>query len=221
MNKKRKFTVKDAYAISTPADSVRLYGDWADSYDTGFVKDTGYILHLGVAELFLKQQPLINGTVLDVGCGTGLVGVRLRQGGIELIDGIDISPQMLAVSGKKKTDDGLPIYRNLITADLTKKLDIPDNQYAGLISAGTFTQGHLGPDALDELWRVTAPGTQCTIGIKTTHFETMSFDKKLSADVANGKITKPELIERNIYSAETDNLEHASDTVLVVICQIM
>lgn len=221
MSKKRKISVDDAYAISTPADNVRLYGEWADTYDLEFVESIGYVLHLRVAGLLLKQRSLINGAVLDVGCGTGIVGVSLREGGIEVIDGIDISPQMLAVAGKKETNDGIPVYRNLIAADLTKKLDIPDSQYAGLISAGTFTHGHLGADSLDELWRVAKPGAHCAISVRSTHFEAMSFDEKLSIDVANGKITKPALVEVNIYSAETDNLEHASDTVLVVVCQIM
>ena len=152
MSKKQKLNVDDAYALKTPADSVRLYGEWADTYDSDFIESVGYVVYLRIAELLLQQRSLINGAVLDVGCGTGIVGVNLREGGIEVVDGIDISPQMLAEAGKKKTKIGAPVYRNLIAADLTKSLDIPDSQYAGLISAGTFTHGHLGPDLLYELW---------------------------------------------------------------------
>ena len=155
-----------------------------------------------------------------MGCGTGIVGVCLRAGGIEIIDGIDISPPMLAEAGKKKTKDGVPVYRNLIAADLTQKLDIPDAQYAGLISTGTFTHGHLGPDSLDELWRVAAPGAQCAIGVRSTHYESAGFGEKLSADVANGTITQPKLVEVNMYSTQTDNPEHASDKALIVVCQL-
>jgi len=158
VSKKPKFNVDDAYAIETPDDSVRLYGEWADTYDSGFVEREGYVVYLRVAEIFLRQRSLISGAVLDVGCGTGILGVELRQGGIETIDGIDISPPMLAEAGKKRSKDDVLVYRNLVDADLTKTLDLPDNHYAGLVSAGTFTHGHLGPEPLDELWRVEAPG---------------------------------------------------------------
>ena len=221
MSEKPKFDVDDAYAIETPADSVRLYGEWADIYDTDFVEREGYVVFLHVAELLLGQRSLINGAVLDVGCGTGIVGTCLREGGIEVVDGIDISPPMLAEAGNKKTKDGLPVYRRLIAADLTNTLDIPDSQYAGLISAGTFTHGHLGPDSLDELWRVGAPGAQCAIGVRSTHYESADFGGKLSGDVAEGTITKPKLVEVKMYSEQTRNLEHAGDTALIVVCQIL
>ena len=221
MSKKRKINIDDAYAIKTPADNVRLYGEWADTYDSDFVESEGYVYHLRVAELLVRQRSLINGAVLDVGCGTGIFGVSLREGGIEVVDGIDISPQMLAEAGKKKTKDDFPVYRRLVAADLTKRLDIPDSQYAGLISAGTFTHGHLGPDSLDELWRVAAPGALCAIGIRSTHYESMDFGEKLSVDVAKGTITKPDIVEVNMYSAQTGNLEHASDKALIVVCRIV
>ena len=221
MNKKRKFNVDDAYALETPADSVRLYGAWADTYDAEFVASSGYLAYLRVAEILLRQRSLISGAVLDVGCGTGIVGVRLREGGIKFIDGIDISPPMLAEAGKKKTEDGEPVYRSLIAADLAEPLDIADNQYGGLISAGTFTHGHLGPDSLDELWRVATSGARCAIGVRTTHYESMDFAAKLAVDVANGTIRKPDLVEINMYSAETNNLEHANDKAFVVVCQVV
>lgn len=221
MSEKRKISVDDAYAVETPADNIRLYADWADTYDSDFVASKGYVYHLRVAEILVRQRSLINGAVLDVGCGTGTVGVSLRDGGIEVVDGIDISPQMLAECSKKKTSDETPAYRKLMQADLTKPLNIPDSQYAGLVSAGTFTHGHLGPGVLDKLWRLGAPSALCAIGINLRHYESMGFGERLSADVINGTITKPELIEVDIYSAQSGNLEHASDKALIVVCQIV
>ncbi len=221
MSKKRKLNVDDAYALETPADSVRLYREWADTYEMDFVASSGYVVYLRVAELMIRRRSQINGPVLDVGCGTGIVGASLRAGGIEVIDGIDISPPMLAEAANKKTEGGSPVYRDLIAADLTKTLDIPDNKYAGLISAGTFTHGHLGPDSLDELWRVAAPGAQCAIGIRTTHYEAMDFGGKLSADVVKGTITQPDLVEVKMYSEQADNPKHADDKAFIVVCQLV
>ncbi len=221
MSKNRKLNVDDAYALETPADSIRLYGEWADTYDTAFVESSGYVVYQRVAELMLAQRSLIKGAVLDVGCGTGIVGECLREGGIDVVDGVDISQPMLSEAGEKKTKDGRPVYRNLIAADLTKRLDIPDNQYAGLISAGTFTHGHLGPDSLDELWRVAAPGAVCAIGVRDTHYEAAGFGEKLAADVDQGTITEPRIVEANLYSAEASNPEHAKDMVWIVVCEIL
>ncbi len=57
MSKKPKFNVDDAYAVKTPADSVRLYGDWADTYDSEFVEPAGYVAYLRVAELLIDSDP--------------------------------------------------------------------------------------------------------------------------------------------------------------------
>lgn len=221
MSKKPKLNVDDAYALETADDSVRLYGEWADTYDSAFVRSTGYVVYQRVAELLLQQRSLINGAVLDVGCGTGIVGVCLREGGIEVVDGVDISAPMLAEAGKKKTKDDDPVYRKLIAADLTKRLDMPDNQYAGLISAGTFTHGHLGPDSLDELWRVAAAGAVCAIGVRDTHYKSMDFAEKLSIDFAAGTISKPDIAVVDMYSAQACDPAHADDKALIVICQIL
>ena len=219
MTKKRKLNVEDAYALRTPADSIHLYGEWASTYDSDFVGSSAYVLYRHIAEVFLHEQSSINGAVLDVGCGTGVVGECLRACGVAEVDGIDISQPMLTEAARKKTGNGDRVYRKLIAADLTKKLDIADNQYAGLISAGTFTHGHLGPGSLDELWRVAAPGAICAIGIRSTHFESLKFGEKLADDVQNRIITKPKLVEVRIYSEEADSSEHADDKACVVVCQ--
>ncbi|MDH3532128.1 MAG: class I SAM-dependent methyltransferase [Gammaproteobacteria bacterium] len=220
MSENKILNVDDAYALETPEDSVRLYGEWAPDYDSGFVERVGYVLFRRVAEQFARHADRVHGAVLDVGCGTGSVGACLRESGIETIDGIDISPEMLVEAGKKKTTNGDPVYRNLIQADLTTTLDIADDQYAGLVSAGTFTHGHLGPGPLDELWRVAVPGAQCAIGVRSTHYESAGFARKLAAAVAAGTITEPKLVEVDLYTAETPNREHANDKALVVVCQI-
>lgn len=215
----QKIDLNRAYSLKTPADSKRLYADWADTYDSDFIESRGYVYHLRVVELFVNEDPQIKGPVLDVGCGTGIVGVALRDHGIEVVDGIDISPEMIAKSCDKKTEAGGSIYRNLIEADLSKSIDIEDNVYAGLISAGTFTHGHLGPESLDELWRVTAPGGVCVVGINAKHYDLLGFGDKIADDVANSRITNPEFSDVQIYSSESDESEYADDTALIVVCR--
>jgi len=220
VGEKKPFNVDDAYALETPGDSIQLYGDWAETYDSDFVAATGYIAYQLVAQHLAHNRALIDGPVLDVGCGTGMVGVSLRKGGFKVIDGLDISRPMLTEAGKKMTAEGDPVYRNLISADLTRDIDVPDDQYAALVSAGTFTHGHLGPDSLDEMWRVAAPGAWCVIAVRTTHFDAANFSEKLQSDVAAGMITEPDLTEIQMYSANSDNPDHAFDKAYVVMCQL-
>ena len=221
MGKEKALDVDDAYALETPEDSVRLYGEWAPTYDTDFVTQVGYVVYKRVAEQLVKVKERIDGPVLDVGCGTGIVGACLHEKGIDMIDGLDISKRMLTEAGKKTGSSGDRVYRKLIQADLTIGTDIVDDCYAGLISAGTFTHGHLGTEPLDELWRVAAPGAQCAIGVRTTHFAAAGFAEKLSADVRDGKITAPELIEVKMYSGGTPKKEHANDKAFIVVCQVL
>ena len=214
-------SVDDAYALETPEDNVDLYKKWAGTYDTEFAEAEGYVLYLHVSAELMKRQSQIEGPILDVGCGTGLVGRVLRDAGLDAIDGIDISPEMLAEAGRKIDAKGEAAYRNLIPADLTQTIDIPDNAYGALISAGTFTHGHLGPESLDELWRVAAPGALAVIGVRSTHFDAMGFKDKFEADVANGTITEPEIVMANVYGENAHDAKHADDTYHLVICQVV
>jgi len=61
------------------------------------------------------------------------------------------------------------------------------------------------------------PGTLRVVGINSKHYKSKGFGEKLSADVVEGMITKPEFIEVNIYLAQTGDAEHAGDKALVVV----
>jgi len=58
----------------------------------------------------------VDGEILDAGCGTGLVGVALAERGARSIDGVDLSPGMIA----KAKETG--VYRRLAPADLSRPL---------------------------------------------------------------------------------------------------
>ena len=87
------------------------------------------------------------GSVVDLGCGTGVAGACLREHGLATVDGIDISPEMLQIAVSTN------VYRQLVVADLTAPVPGPSGAYGGSISAGTFTSGHVGPDAIFTFWR--------------------------------------------------------------------
>ena len=171
-NNEEYFDLTDAYSVETPEDNVDLYARWADTYESGFVADEGYIYHHGVAAVFLEHFISTSGPILDVGCGTGLVGEALYSNPSFnfRLEGLDISSEMLDHAKSKKLPSGQPIYDDLYVGDLTAALDLPDNTYSGIISCGTFTHGHVGPEALDELYRITKSNALFAIGINQNHF---------------------------------------------------
>ncbi|WP_347311847.1 class I SAM-dependent DNA methyltransferase [Defluviimonas sp. SAOS-178_SWC] len=156
-----------AYALRTPEDSVRYYGDWATSYDSDFAADMDYRSPDIVAGAFVSLGGA--GPVLDVGAGTGLVAEALARRGIAPVDGIDISEKMLDIAAAKG------VYRTVIQADLTRPLPIENSIYSGIISAGTFTHGHVGPAVFHELLRVAAPGAVFAVTVHSAVYEAGGF----------------------------------------------
>ena len=217
----RKFSLADAYAVETPDDSVQLYKDWADSYDEDFIAATGYVAFHRAAKLFLQQPDRPDGAVLDVGCGTGAVGRVLRDGGVAVLDGIDISQEMLEQAAKKLTADGSAVYSNLIQADLTETIAIESNSYAGIVSAGTFTHGHLGPECLDELWRVAAPGAVCSIGVNAAHFDSQGFADKFADDVRQKIVSEPDINVIDTFTQKMENVDEYSLQTIIVVCRVL
>ena len=161
-----------AYALETPADNIALYRDWATSYDTDFANTMGYQLPNHVARIFAQAGG--KGLVLDVGAGTGLLVECLKEHPNCEFDALDISQEMLSVAASKG------LYQKTIVADLTKPLELANNQYDGIISSGTFTRGHVGPDALDALLTLAKPNALFVLSINAEHFESHGFAAKFA-----------------------------------------
>ena len=122
------------------------------------------------------------------------------------IDAIDISPEMLETAKTKQC------YSKIIEADLTRKLSIENNYYGAIVSAGTFTYGHIGPNALDELVRITKPNGLFVITIHSKLFKKDKFDKKF-LEMEN-LISTPIYHEEKVYVGNEDKT-HGQDTVLI------
>lgn len=198
--------VDTAYALKTPEDSRKLYAGWADSYDSGFVAQNDYILHIETAHAFVEAGG--SGPVLDVGAGTGLCGAVLAQLGVEPIDATDISAEMLTMAMRKD------VYRDAIEADLTQGLPIPAYSYAGVVSSGTFTTGHVGPNEIDELLKVARHGAQFALSINAQHYESVGFAAKFAA--LEPHISELTLKDVPIYGQNATG-DHKSDRAFVAL----
>jgi predicted TPR repeat methyltransferase len=148
---KRKQIQKKLRSATSTAELMDAYREWADTYDRDLLDAMGYVAPALAGEALERYLEDRRKTVLDVGCGTGIVGEILHGRGYRKLDGLDYSRDML----RKAAEKG--VYRELLQADLRKAIDIPTNRYDAIISVGTFTIGHVGPDAFRELIRITKP----------------------------------------------------------------
>jgi predicted TPR repeat methyltransferase len=165
----------DAYSLKTPQDNKNLYAKWAATYESDFVANQGYQHPKIISELFDAHLPTLE-TVVDIGTGTGLVGQYLSMLRPELIiDGIDISPEMLAEAAKKN------VYRNLYERDLTVAVRDTAAPYDALITIGTFTHGHLGPETLLNLFPLVKKDGYFVIAVNENFFHQQNFLQFLTA----------------------------------------
>ena len=189
----------EAYSVKTPDDNRRLYAKWAATYESSFVDAKQYRYPKAIAEVFNDVLPPVN-RVLDIGTGTGLTGMyvtRLRPAVV--IDGMDISPEMLAQAKLKTREDGSVVYRTLYERDLTVAVPNENSPYEALFSSGTFTHGHLGPECLRNLLPLLAHDGWLVVGVNNEHFESKGFAGELESLVALGAIQTPEILRIDVY----------------------
>ena len=198
--------LENAYALGSLDDTKRLYAEWAEAYDQNFAEEMDFVLPGEVAKTYAATGAM--GPVLDFGCGTGLVGQALSGLGVTQIDGADLSPEMLAVARRKG------VYRHLIAGNVLDGYEPPQGPYAGIVSSGTFTNGHVGPEAIDELLRLAAPGAQFALSINGQHFSNAGFGAKFEA--LSGRIQGLTLPELRFYGPGNTG-PHKDDTGVIAL----
>lgn len=142
--------VSRARSLQTPDDAIELYRDWASHYDHDVFDVLGFTGTNRVADLLAEHVPDRGASVVDLGCGTGIAGVRLAEHGFTTVDGVDISLEMLAIAHERG------VYRHVFAADLNKPSNIV-HRYDASVSAGTFTSGHVGASALPSIVEMLQP----------------------------------------------------------------
>jgi hypothetical protein len=110
------------------------------------------------------------------------------------------------------------IYSGLFQADITKSLHLP-RSYGGIVSSGTFTAGHVGPEALPNLLAIARPQAQFALSINRRVWTSAGFDVALDALADKKQITDLQLIEVEVYGAAAAALdaEHAGDRALIAL----
>lgn len=103
----------------------KLFDNFADNYELVLQK-----LDYGVVRSLRNFTGPVEGTLVDLGCGTGLAGLAYQAAGTRLV-GVDISEKMLAQARKKG------IYKELIKADIVSWL-LQKPQADAFVAADVF-----------------------------------------------------------------------------------
>ena len=86
--------------------------------------------------------------------------------------------------------------------DLTQKLDFKDNSFDAIVCAGTFTCGHVGPQALNEMVRITKNEGYISFTVRRQEWNASPYEKFIN-DLQSSKLWRQ--IER--YTSEYSTKE--------------
>ena len=195
--KKDIYNKLDIHKLTTSEELLKYYQDWTkkNKYNQDMI-NWKYTAPQETV-LVLKKYALNNKyKILDAGCGTGLVGIELKKCGYSNIDGVDFSQNML---------DLIPqgIYKKIEKVDLNKPLKFKTNMYDVVMCVGTFTYGHVKPQALDELIRITKNGGLICFTINEGIYEEYSFDNKIK-ELTNNKLWSVKEFFKSDYIVNKD-----------------
>ncbi len=116
---------------TNPEAVVSQYREQAAGYDAMMKKWQFLTPEQGVQ--ILTRFVSKDAKILEAGCGTGLSGAAQYEAGFGNLNGIDISPEMLAVARTKGA------YKSLVEGNLLDPLPYPDNSFDAVECLAVFT----------------------------------------------------------------------------------
>ena len=182
-----------------PQRVKEFYEDWAKNYnvDTTGSDYTGPAI---AAKLLAEFLPDKSTTLLDAGCGTGLVGIELHALGYGSIDGFDLSDLMAeqaAATGNYQQVQG--------SVDMMRATEkYPDAAYNALLSVGVFTLGHVPPEALKVLLKLTRSDGLLLISTRTQYYDQTNFQQLVDDLIETGQVELLRLLRDAPYSIDGD-----------------
>lgn len=182
-----------------PGKVREFYEDWARSYndDTSQSEYSGPVI---ATRLLREHLDPGGGSLLDAGCGTGLVGVELRKLGYDRVDGFDLSPAMadeaIATGAYRDVRGGIDLMR--------APHDYPGADYEAVLSIGVFTLGHVPPQGLGVLLELVRPGGLLLVSTRVQYYEQSGFQQVTDDLLADGEAALVRLVRDAPYNNDGD-----------------
>jgi predicted TPR repeat methyltransferase len=162
--------LKNVY--DNPGDKQALFDDWASTYDRDLVDDLGYVADAEACRHFISLVTDRQARILDAGCGTGLVGRRLKQAGYNNVHGNDYSEKMLDEARATGA------YQSLEQHDLTLPVET-DQPYDAAISVGVFAFSVPSAEHLVNITRSLKPDGIAVVTVNGKAWKEADWESKL------------------------------------------
>lgn len=170
-------------AYSNPSTSalMDMYAAWARDYDRETVSGHGYAAPQDAVTGFADIVADKKARILDIGCGTGLVGVLLAARGYSHIDGADLSEEMRAVAAEHG------VYRDLFRLDMTDDYNI-SNRYDAAICVGVFGFGPPHIEHLHHIMGAVKTGAPVVLTVNSAGWKARDWDASFIPHLADYEI---------------------------------
>ena len=175
--------LKDVYALKSVDDMRALYDDWSATYDEE-VGGKGYATPARLAKALAGLMTDHAAPILDFGCGTGISGAAMKAEGFSVIDGCDLSAEMLARAREKQA------YRRLWQAEAEAPCPPGPGDYAAITAVGVVSVGAAPPETLDQLVGALAPGALLAFSFNDHTIEDPRFEARVTDYLATGTCTQ-------------------------------
>ncbi len=163
------------------ADSTRqLYDQWSKSYEAE-LNQNGYATPGRCAAALAAETQDFTTPILDFGCGTGLSGLALRLAGFEVIDGVDLSAEMLAVAGEKL------LYRSLAQIAPDTALSHTPGDYGAITAIGVIGAGAAPISVFDTIMDGLAAGGRFVFSFNDHALEDPANEGRMQAWIDRGQ----------------------------------
>ena len=165
---------------TAPLDYVEsLFDNYAAKFDSSLVDNLEYKTPRIIAEIIIKDSKFdLLGSIMDLGCGTGLFGVEINQF-CKNLEGIDLSEKML---DKAKEKD---VYNKLIKQDIVDYLSSVSLNFDYFISTDVFV--YIGD--LSDVFRLIKSNNKTAgkLAFSTEHYDGDSFFLEQSGRYSHSK----------------------------------
>ena len=175
---KRNKAVHAGLSLNGIKEDVRShYDDWADTYDAD-LQDAAYDGPQETVKVLLEYLNSIDAlnfeaSIVDGGCGTGLVGHYLRQAGFNHVDGFDLSEAMVEKAKLNEYYKRLEGAVGFAEAPETFGSEV----YDIAVTCGVFTQGHVASEAVFDFAKVLKPNGLMLVVTRPSYCEDSNFEE--------------------------------------------